>query len=55
LKYVTLHPEVHHPLAIRYDSGKWFWLSIFVQVTVAGKKAQQRCAPAEENSVINMI
>jgi hypothetical protein len=30
-----------------FGSGNWFWLSTIAQFSVAGKKAQQRCAPAE--------
>jgi hypothetical protein len=35
-------------------SRKWVWLATIANVAVAGKKAQQCCAPAEK-SVINMI
>jgi hypothetical protein len=36
-----------------FDSGKWFWLSMIVQVAVAGLGAQQGCAPAPKNKKCN--
>jgi hypothetical protein len=38
----------------RFNSGKWFWLSMTAHVTVGATRGSRRCSPAKK-SVINVI
>ncbi len=44
--YYTLQLDENKVNICPFGSGNWFWLSTIAQFSVAGKKAQQSCAPA---------